>query len=335
MAKAINDPQMLTMFLSYKLNIQNRSALTVSEYGNDLRLFIRYILVLRENGDFEKLDEKEIDNLDEAFFQSITTSEIYSFLIYLANGRKNAPASRARKLSAVRAFFKYHSSKSHILKDNPAKDIDSPSMRQKLPKHLSLDESLDLLSSVDRSDENYERNYCILTFFLNCGMRLSELVGLNLYDIEQDMSQMTVTGKGNKMRVIYLNSACRSALTSYLNVRTAKISERGGVIKDKNALFLSSRGQRISNKTVQWLVKKHLSLSGLEHKGYSTHKLRHTAATLMYSTGKVDVRVLKEILGHEQLNTTQIYTHVANAQLESAMEENPLAKVKTKKKQEQ
>ena len=208
-------------------------------------------------------------------------------------------------------------------------------MRQKLPKHLSLDESLDLLSSVDRSDENYERNYCILTFFLNCGMRLSELVGLNLYDIEQDMSQMTVTGKGNKMRVIYLNSACRSALTSYLNVRTAKISERGGVIKDKNALFLSSRGQRISNKTVQWLVKKHLSLSGLEHKGYSTHKLRHTAATLMYSTGKVDVRVLKEILGHEQLNTTQIYTHVANAQLESAMEENPLAKVKTKKKQEQ
>ncbi|MEG1743215.1 MAG: tyrosine-type recombinase/integrase [Clostridia bacterium] len=198
-----------------------------------------------------------------------------------------------------------------------------------MPKFLSLDESKKLLSSVDKENNTYERDYCILTLFLNCGMRLSELVGINLTDIEDDMTKLTVTGKGSKQRVIYLNNACRTALFIYISVRQQKAAETKKPIAfdSKTALFLSGRNQRISIKTVQWLVKRHLELAGLSGKGYSTHKLRHTAATLMYNTGNVDVRTLKDILGHEQLNTTQIYTHVSNKKLEQAMSENPLSDV--------
>lgn len=318
-------PEIIRSFLSYKLNIQNRSPLTVSEYWLDLRAFFRFIILSRgdtEEKDFEKVD---VSAVDLAYVESVSTADIYDYLLWLAERGVKA-VSRARKLSAVRAFFKYHTAKSHLIKTDPSEHIDSPSVKRKLPKYLSFEEAVELLDSVDMADPNGERDYCILTLFLNCGMRLSELVGINLSDISHDYTKLTVTGKGSKQRTIYLNEACRDALRAYINVRARNATQHGNTIKDKNALFLSNRNTRISNKTIQWTVNKYLEKSGLGGKGYSVHKLRHTAATLMYDKGGVDVRVLKEILGHEQLNTTQIYTHVSDRQIEQAMDKNPLAK---------
>jgi len=321
-------PTIINSFLAYKETIQNCSPLTVKEYYTDLRTFFRYIIAKRSGKDLSNLESVDISGVDEELAGSVTTDEIYAFLLYLAQDKRNKAPARARKLSAIKAFYKYHTLKSKKLADNPAKDIDSPAVKRALPKYLSLDESIKLLESVDKNSETYERDYCIITLFLNCGMRLSELVGINLSDISEDMTKLVVTGKGSKMRTIYLNKACRDALEAYLKVRAKKAMANGRTIIDKNALFLSGRNRRISNKTVQWLIKKQPELSGLAGKGYSVHKLRHTAATLMYNSGNVDVRVLKDILGHEQLNTTQIYTHVSDKKLEEAMEANPLAKIK-------
>lgn len=318
-------PEIIRSFLSYKLNIQNRSPLTVSEYWLDLRAFFRFIMLSRGDTGETEYEKVDISSVDLSYIESISTADIYDYLLWLAERGVKA-VSRARKLSAVRAFFKYHTAKSHLIKADPSEHIDSPSVKRKLPKFLSLEEAVELLDSVDMTDPNGERDYCILTLFLNCGMRLSELVGINLSDISHDLTKLTVTGKGSKQRTIYLNEACRDALKAYINVRGRNATQYGNTIKDKNALFLSNRNTRISNKTVQWTVNKYFERSGLGGKGYSVHKLRHTAATLMYDKGGVDVRVLKEILGHEQLNTTQIYTHVSDRQIEQAMEKNPLAK---------
>lgn len=327
-----NLPVVILQFLSYKSALQNCSPNTVSEYELDITLFFRFVIANR-TGKLDELDGISISEVDEVFINSVRPDEVYSYLLYLTNVRKNMPNSRARRLSAIKAFYKYHTSKSHIVKTNPVADIEAPKKAKTLPKFLSLDESKKLLASVDRSSPTYERDYCILTMFLNCGMRLSELVGINLADVSDDMKFLTVTGKGAKQRIVYLNDACRSALADYLSVRQQKAHERGRTIPDeaKNALFLSGRNLRISDKTVQWLVKRHLALAGLEGRGYSTHKLRHTAATLMYNYGDVDVMTLKDILGHEQLNTTQIYTHVSNEKMADAMSNNPLAKIKKNK----
>ncbi len=321
-------PLIINSFLAYKETIQNCSPLTVKEYYNDLRTFFRYIIASRNGKDLTELERIDTSQVDESLAGSVTADEVYSFLLFLSKEKHNKASARARKLSAIKAFYKYHTKKSKKLNENPTKDIDSPAVKQALPKYLSLEESLRLLDSVDKSNRTYERDYCIITLFLNCGMRLSELVGINLTDISDDMSKLVVTGKGSKMRNIYLNSACRDALQAYLKVRAKAAMEKGRPILDKNALFLSGKNRRISNKTVQWLIKKQLAESGLAGKGYSVHKLRHTAATLMYNSGNVDVRALKDILGHEQLNTTQIYTHVSDKKLEEAMESNPLAKKK-------
>ena len=210
-----------------------------------------------------------------------------------------------------------------MLEDNPASDIEAPKKKQALPKFLSLEESLELLAAVknDKESKTTARDYAIVTLFLNCGMRVSELVGIDLEDVDAKLRSLTVTGKGNKQRIVYLNDACRTAISDYLEERLGQKH----VACASRALFLSNREQRISVKTVQWMVYKYLDMAGLESKHYSVHKLRHTAATLMYQTGNVDVRVLKDILGHEQLNTTQIYTHVSNRSMEEAMEKNPLS----------
>ena len=323
-----NMPEAISTFLAYKETIQNCSPLTVSEYCRDLITFFRYIIVSRRNGDLTDISNVSIADVDYDLVSSVRTEEIYGFLLYLSRVRKNQSRARARKLSAIKAFYKYHTIKSKKVSDNPAKDIDSPTIKMGLPKYLELDESIRLLKSVDRNSENFERDYCIITLFLNCGMRLSELVGIDLTDINEDLSKLVVTGKGNKMRTIYLNQACRDAINDYLAVRQKNAMKYGHPIIDKNALFLSSRNRRISNQTVQWMIQKQLKLAGLDGRGFSVHKLRHTAATLMYNEGNVDVRVLKDILGHEQLTTTQIYTHVSDKKLEEAVDANPLAKIK-------
>ena len=326
-------PKIARDFAAYKLTIQGCSQKTVDEYSSDLRLFFRYIYAVR-NGikptscDFEKID---ISGLDIDFFEKISTEEIYDFFIYVSNERGNSAAAKSRKLSAIKAFFKYACQKRRVLEKNPAIDMEAPKKKQSLPKFLSMQESLALLNAIenDKDSKTKERDYAIITLFLNCGMRLSELVGINLNDIDREFRSLRVIGKGNKERIVYLNDACRDAIKNYLEVRSNKNKP-----VTTNALFVSKQYKRISNKTVQWLVYKYLSLAGLDYKHYSTHKLRHTAATLMYQTGKVDVRVLKEILGHEQLNTTQIYTHVSNQGMQDAIDNNPLANIKSKKNNE-
>lgn len=320
-------PEILTEFSSYKLVIQGCSRKTVEEYLLDLRTFTKFIMAKRrdvspESEDFDKID---LLQADAEFYQSVKTSEIYEFLLYTSTVRQNMWAAKARKLSAIKALYKYLIVKRGMQFENPAANIESPKPKKTLPKFLSLEESVALLEAIknDHTSKNRLRDYTIVVLFLNCGMRVSELVGINLSDIDRELRSLRVVGKGNKERVVYLNSACRSALSEYLVWRTneenSKLNER--------ALFLSNRDQRISVKTVQWLVYKHLGEAGLESKHYSVHKLRHTAATLMYQSGEVDVRVLKDILGHEQLNTTQIYTHVSNAAMSAAMEKNPLSDI--------
>lgn len=271
--------------------------------------------------EFSKID---INTADIELVCSVTISDLYAFMVYCKEELKNNTATRARKTSTLRIFFKYMSVQTHQIPSNPAELLESPKVKQSLPKHLTLENSLELLNSVDGANER--RDYCILTLFLNCGLRLSELCGLNLSDISSD-GIMTVTGKGNKERAVYLNDSCLSAVKAYLAVRP----NEGIVATDRNALFISRNHRRISPKTVQHIVKTYLKKAGLGGMGFSTHKLRHTAATLMYQHGNVDIRVLKDILGHANLGTTQIYTHVSDAQIKRAVDANPLSNVKDKK----
>ncbi len=316
-------------FAAYKVGIQNCSPKTVSEYLLDLRIFLRFIMATRSgiDPDSDVFDELDISDLDLEFLGSIRTTEIYAFLQYTGTVRKNLWAAKARKLVSVRMLYRYLVNKTKQLKVNPAADIESPKSRRTLPRVLSLQESLMLLETVknDKDSPNVVRDYAIITLFLNCGMRVSELVGINLTDINRERTSLRVTGKGAKERVIYLNDACRAALDDYLAIR---VNAESGKAQKEKALFLSSRDQRISVKTVQWMVYKYLDLAGLGDRHLSVHKLRHTAATLMYQSGEVDVRVLKDILGHEQLNTTQIYTHVTSKNMQDAMASNPLSRVK-------
>ncbi len=320
-------PALVREFSSYKLMIQQCSAKTVEEYCIDLRMFFKYLVAERERlpKEGEEFDAIDISGIDLAFISSIRTSDIYEFFYYVDQTRGNKVAAKARKLSAIKAFYKYLTQKRGILENNPAANIESPKKKQSLPKHLSLDESLDLLNAVkaDGDSKTKSRDYCIITLFLNTGMRLSELVGISFPDIDRELRSVRVIGKGNKERIIYLNDACRAAIEDYMPERMAQPVKKPG----ETAFFVSSQGNRISVKTVQWMVGKYLNAAGLQYKHFSTHKLRHTAATLMYQSGKVDVRVLKEILGHEQLNTTQIYTHVADEGMERAVAANPLASV--------
>lgn len=316
-------------FLRYKLVIQGRSKKTVDEYALDLRTFFRYMIAVRSgiSTDGEEFENISIACVDEEFVKSIKTIDVLEFMSFVASERDNAASARSRKLSTLRMFFKYLTANERIMEVNPVADIESPKQKKSLPKYLTVEESKDLLHSVlaDEENKNKERDFCILTLFLNCGLRLSELVGINLPNIDRELRSVRIVGKGSKERIIYLNDACKSALATYLEVR-AKNSEN---IKesDKQALFISRLGKRISNKTVQWLVYKYLEEAGLEYKHFSTHKLRHTAATLMYQKGGVDVLALQDILGHAQLNTTQIYTHINNKKLQEAVESHPLANI--------
>lgn len=321
-------PQPVKEFASYKLAIQGCSKKTVDEYLLDLRTFFRYMLSKDMGIDPESEEFSEIDIrvVDVAYIKDISTDKIYDFLLYTGNTRDNMWASKARKLSAIKALYKFLTVKRNYFNENPAQNIESPKKKKTLPKFLSLDESLILINTVrnDIESKSRLRDLCIITLFLNCGMRLNELVGINLSDIDRNLSHLRVLGKGNKERIIYLNDASRRVLYDYLvEVRG---SQRYANVKD-NALFLSNRDKRISDKMVQAMVYKYLDMSGLEAKHYSVHKLRHTAATLMYQTGNVDIRVLKDILGHEQLSTTQIYTHVSDKNMINAMAQNPLASI--------
>jgi site-specific recombinase XerD len=314
-------PDIIKEFLLYMQNIKGRGLKTVDEYYIDLRTFFRYINMSRKISS-ELFDQISIDNVDVNLIKSITLRETYEFMYYLQRERNNGQSARARKTSSLRQFYKYLE-RNHIIDSNPIKDLETPKRKKSLPKYLTLEQSIELLNAVE--GDNYYRDYCILTLFLNCGLRLSELCGLNYNDIRSD-NTMRVLGKGNKERIIYLNKSCIDAINAYKEVRP--IDD----VKDKNALFISRNHNRMSPKTVQAMVYKYLEKICLNAQGYSCHKLRHTAATLMYQTGDVDIRVLKDILGHENLGTTEIYTHLSNRQLKEAAESNPLGKIKSNHK---
>ena len=308
-------PQVARNFFSYSESIRGKSERTVHEYYYDLRTFFRYLKCSKGLSDWDGFDSVDVADIDIKMLESITINDLYNYMFYVNKQRMNSARSRARKVSSLKSFFGFLT-KENLLEKNPAKDLESPKLPSSLPVHLTLEESADLLNAV--SGPFMVRDYAILTLFLNCGMRLSELVGINLRSLHGDT--LTVIGKGNKERTIYLNQACIDALTDYLRFR-AKMT----VIKDQDALFISRNGTRISNRMVQTIVDKTLEKAGLDGQKYSTHKLRHTAATLMYQKGNVDIRSLQAILGHEQLSTTQIYTHIDDDKLRNAVASNPLA----------
>lgn len=315
-------PPIIKDFLFYMQTVKEKSSKTVSEYYLDLRMFFRFVKVLRGTAKTDDFDKIKIDDIDVDFIREITLSDMYEFMNYLIDDRGVQSAGRSRKASTLHSFFDYLTVKKHLLKADPSKELEMPQQRKSLPKYLTLEQSIELLNAVE--GKNKERDYAIITIFLNCGLRLSELVGLNVTDIRSN-NTVRVLGKGNKERIIYLNDACVDAINNYLKVRPMD------GVKDKKALFISSQKKRMSPKTVQAMVYKYLEKIGLDSQGYSCHKLRHTAATLMYQHGNVDIRVLKEVLGHENLGTTEIYTHLSDKQLEEASKSNPLAKVKQKK----
>lgn len=329
MSFSINDEMsaVVCQYSMYLRNIKSLSANTVNEYCMDLRTFFRFLK--RFKGICPKetpLDEILVKDVDLSFIKSITTYDIFEFMNFVADSRNNISSTRQRKTSSLKSFFKYLHVHEKLIDEDPTENLQAPKTKKSLPHYLSLEQSIELLNAVDGPDK--ERDYCMLTLFLNCGMRLSELVGINLNDIITNNSTIRILGKGNKERIVYLNQACLDAIAAYLRVRPVD-----GVI-DKTALFLSSRKQRISPKTVQFIVKKYLNKIGLSGPGYSVHKLRHTAATLMYQHGDVDIRVLQDILGHENLGTTEIYTHTSSKQMEQAVEANPLSKVKSRRQEE-
>ena len=315
-------PVYLQEYLNYIETIKMRSPLTIKNYYSDIKLFLRFLKVnagIAETDEFEKI---RIEDVPENLVRSVTLNDILAFLSYTSSERDNHSKARARKAVALRQFFKYLTVKKMWFDVSPAQNLELPSPKNALPKHLTIEQATELLKTCsDFKDWTDYRDYCMITFFLNCGMRLSELVGININDYistkegGEQIYRIKVLGKGSKERIIYLNPACVSAYENYLAVRPD--------VKEK-ALFLSMRYKRISNRRVEQIIEEKLKLSGLSGMGFSVHKLRHTAATLMYQNG-VDVRALKEVLGHENLDTTQIYTHVANEQIRNAMNMNPLA----------
>lgn len=322
-----NNPEYLNSFLDYTVTILNKSPNTVKEYNYDLAMFLKFIKIrfnMTKEKDFSKIVVKDV-TIDT--IKKIKLDDIHAFLSYLTTTYHSKAATRARKASSIRVFFNYLCAKANLIEVNPAQNLETPKLDRRLPKYLSLEDSQKLLSTVDNPDNrNYLRDYAIITLFLNCGLRLAELVGINIGDIDFSENKMTVIGKGNKERTIYLNKACIRAIKEYLEVRP-KEGIRTDKFNSKNALFLSERKERISRRTVQHIVDKELSAAGLASKKLSTHKLRHTAATLMYQYGQVDIRALQEVLGHESISTTEIYTHVANEQAREAIENNPLANI--------
>ena len=321
-------PEIVRKYALYYRNIKGRSQKTVNEYCMDLRTFFRFMKRFRGLVPYDTpLEEIPVQDIDLDFIRAITTLDIFEFMNFVADERSNMSSTRQRKTSSLKSFFGYLSVHEGLLETNPTENLTPPKKAKTLPRFLSLEQSIELLNAVEGVDK--ERDYCILTLFLNCGMRLSELVSINMSDVIHNNSSLRIVGKGNKERMVYLNDACLAAIEDYVRVRP-----KDG-IKDRNALFLSNRGTRISPKTVQAMVNKYLEKIGLGGAGYSVHKLRHTAATLMYRHGHVDIRVLQDILGHENLGTTEIYTHTSSTQMEDAVHANPLANIHAKKETKQ
>ncbi|EGT3606230.1 tyrosine recombinase XerC [Clostridium perfringens] len=318
-------PKRVIEFLNYLENVKGKSLNTVKGYSVDLGLFFKFLKVykgLENNIELEKIEEVEISDLGDNFIKDITLSDIYAFLAFLEKVRNNSAYARARKVATLKSFFKFLNSKIKLIDENPTVELESPKINKRHPVYLTLDQSITVLNSMDKGNKNYYRDYCILTLFLNCGMRLSELCNIEIEKIKGDT--LTIIGKGNKERTVYLNEASIAAIENYLKNR----NDSKAIEEAKKYLFLSSKYRPINKRSVEILVKKHIENAGFKDQKYTPHKLRHTAATLMYKYGNVDIRSLQNILGHENISTTQIYTHVDDETLREAVKTNPLANIK-------
>ncbi len=329
------NPDFLNDFLAYSSTILNKSDNTIKEYNYDISHFLKYIMYkykLTSIKSEEEVKQISIKDLTLKTIEKITLPDIHAFLAYLRRNYNSKPATLARKTASIRTFFNYLCNKTKRIPNNPTIDLESPKLDKRLPKYLTLEESKKLLETASEpmpnshgNHDNSIRDFAMITLFLNCGMRLSELIGINISDIDFENKKLNVIGKGNKERAIYLNDACVSAIKKYLEIRPHDHVS----LSSRDALFLSEQKKRISKRTVQYIIKKEIKLSGIDKPDkYSVHKLRHTAATLMYKYGNVDIRALQELLGHESISTTEIYTHVDNEQIRNAVESNPLANEK-------
>ena len=321
------NPEFLNSFLDYSSVILNKSPNTIKEYNYDLVNFLKFTkhhLGKTTEKDFSNINITDISIED---IKELKLNDLHSYLAYLKDYHNAKPATRARKAACLKTFFNYLTVKTNQLEINPAQNLESPKLDKRIPKYLSLDESKELLNTVHEEDNrNNERDYAIITIFLNCGIRLAELVNINISDINFSDNKLNVIGKGNKERTIYLNKACIRAIGEYLSIRNT-INTKNDKLHSNKALFLSERKERISRRTVQHIVYTKLAAAGLDPSKYSAHKLRHTAATLMYQYGQVDIRALQVLLGHESISTTEIYTHVDNEQVRNAVESNPLSNI--------
>jgi site-specific recombinase XerD len=318
------NPNFLNEYLTHMRIVKGCLERTVFAYYIDIRMFLRYILKDRFPDRFAdmELDDIPIVDFNESLLDGITKADVYAYLTFMNEERKNGAVSRARIVSSLRSFFKYLVVNTTLILSNPMENIEMHKPKTRMIKYLTLEQSMHLLDSIDTS--HFERDYCIVVLFLNCGMRLSELVGLNLHDVDFSEKSMLIHGKGNKDRIIYINDACVETLQDYIASREQPDTE-------PNAIFLSSHKKRISTRRVQQIVENALKSAGLDGMGFSVHKLRHTSATLMYQYGETDTLVLKEVLGHSNIATTEIYTHVSNQQVRDALEDNPLADYKKRK----
>lgn len=316
-------PDSLMDFLTYLQTIKNKSENTIDAYRKDLIIFFRFMMKYRGlvKDDKIEFEEIEINSIDDEFLRSIKLRDLYAFMSYIEKYRKNSSYARARKVATLKSYFKFLHGKAKIISENPTTELETPKVNKRHPIYLTLNQSLHLLGSLDTKNKNYERDYCILTLFLNCGMRLSELCNIQISKFKNDT--LTIIGKGDKERTVYLNEACLKTIRNYLNVR----DDSKALPTNKNFLFLSSRNTPINQRTVEIMIKKHITNAGLTDDKYTPHKLRHTAATLMYKYGNVDIRSLQSILGHDNISTTQIYTHVDDDSLRKAVKSNPLSKL--------
>jgi len=308
-------PLIINDYLDYLSSVKGKSQSTIKEYYYDLRTFFRFLKRRYNIDTCEQFNDILIDDIDEAFIDRINLRDLYAYISFLEKEKGNNNKSKARKIASLKSFFKYMHAKLGIIKSNPTLELESPKLDSRHPIYLDLEESKKLLAAVE--GKHKERDYAIITLFLNCGLRLSELASIDIERIKNDT--ITVIGKGSKERTIYLNNACNKALDYYFIASRQNYGYSG-------PLFMSERGQRISTKTIQYIVKKYIKKAGLDSR-FSTHKLRHTAATLMYLHGNVDIRALQQILGHQNISTTQIYTHVDDERLRKAVKNNPLSNI--------
>jgi site-specific recombinase XerD len=330
MYKKEDCPEFLNSFFTYQRVIFMKSETTLAAYFFDLQMFLRF--VLREQGKVASdvpFDEISIKGMSVSDLKKITKLTGLMYLNFIATERHNNARSRKRKLAAIKTFFKCLTKDLDVLSDNPIKDLDYPKIPVSVPRFLSLEESKRLLSGISSDNPYFLRDYCMVTLFINCGMRLSELVGLNLTSINLDSRTMRLLGKGNKERIVHINDACAYAILDYLDVRIPE-NVNPEKVKDPNALFLSKQLRRITGRRVEQIVETALAACHLDGRDLSVHKLRHTAATLMYNHGGADAITLKEILGHKSVSTTEIYTHIAPQRISDAMDNNPLANIKHK-----